>query len=39
MFLSYVFVGIFLIFAMMSILCDGEAIFYDWYSDGSPWAP
>ena len=30
MFLTYVFFGIFLIFATMFILCDGEAAFYDW---------
>ena len=29
MILTYVFFGIFLIFATMFILCDGEAAFYD----------
>jgi hypothetical protein len=30
MLLTYVFFRIFLIFAAMFILCDGEAVFYDW---------
>ena len=29
MLLTYVIFGIFLIFAVMFILCDGEAVFYD----------
>ena len=29
MFLTYVFLGIFLIFVVMFILCDREAVFYD----------
>ena len=29
MFLTFVFFGIFFIFAAMFILCDGEAVFYD----------
>jgi hypothetical protein len=29
MFVTYVFFGIFFIFAVMFILCDGVAVFYD----------